>query len=114
MEYKVLVIDDDKMMHFVAKNLIGSEYELHHVYNVQEAVDAIADDGINLILSDIHMPGVDGLDFLESLMLDSERKNIPVLIMTSLPTVEKEKEALNLGAADFMIKSSLKMTRGES
>jgi len=108
MEYKVLVIDDDKMMHFVAKNLIGSEYELHHVYNVQEAVDAIADDGINLILSDIHMPGVDGLDFLESLMLDSERKNIPVLIMTSLPTVEKEKEALNLGAADFIDKKLFK------
>jgi CheY-like chemotaxis protein len=108
MKSKVLVIDDDKMMHFVAKSLMGNEYDLDHAYNTQEAVNAIADGGINLILSDIHMPGVDGLEFLESLMSDSERTNIPVLIMTSQPTVEKEKEALNLGAADFIDKKLFK------
>lgn len=108
MNYKLLVIDDDKMMHLVAKKLLGNEYELYHAYNTQEAVDAIAEENIHLIISDIHMPGVDGLEFLESIMADSERKNIPILIMTSLPTVEKEKAALNLGAADFIDKSLFK------
>ncbi len=46
-----------------------------------------------------------GIEFLEALTADAERQNIPVLIMTSLPTVEKEQAALGLGAADFIDKS---------
>lgn len=104
MKYTILVIDDDKVMHVMAKAILGEDYELINAYDSQEAIDKISGEKINLILSDIHMPGMDGLEFLESLMADSEKKNIPVLIMTAQPTVEKEKEALNLGAADFIDK----------
>jgi CheY-like chemotaxis protein len=108
MDYKILVIDDDKMMHLAAKNLLGKEYQLLYAHDAQDAVNMIAEETIHLILSDIHMPGIDGLEFLESLMSDSERKNIPVLIMTGLPTIDKEKNALDLGAADFIDKKLFK------
>ena len=108
MIYKILVIDDDKMMHLMTKKILGDDFELHHAYGAQEAIDLLSDETFHLILSDIHMPGVDGLEFLESLTTDSQRKNIPVLIMTSLPTVEKEKNALDLGAADFIDKKQFK------
>lgn len=104
MKYTVLVIDDDEPIHFMAKNLLGTEFSLVHAKNAQEAIDVLSNTKINLILSDIHMPGLTGLELLESLRQDSEKKKIPILIMTNLPTVEKEKKALDLGAADFIKK----------
>lgn len=103
-KYKILVIDDDKMCHFVVKRILGEHFELIPVYDAQEAVNTLSENNVDLILSDIHMPGINGLEFLESLMADADHKNIPILIMTSLPTVEKEKDALELGAADFIDK----------
>lgn len=104
MKYTVLVIDDDEPIHFMTKNLLGSEFSLVHAKNAQEAIDILSNTKINLILSDIHMPGLTGLELLESLRLDDEKKKIPILIMTNLPTIEKEKKALELGAADFIKK----------
>jgi CheY-like chemotaxis protein len=104
MDYKVLVIDDDEPIHFMVKALLGKEFNLVHAKNAQEAIDILSKEQVNLILSDIHMPGLTGLELLESLRQDEEKKNIPVLIMTNLPTVEKERKALDLGAADFIKK----------
>lgn len=107
MKYKILVIDDDEPIHYLVKSILGKEYQLFHARNAQSAIDILAETKINLILSDIHMPGLTGLELLESIKSDSEKKNIPVLIMTSLPTVEKEQKAMQLGASDFIKKDVL-------
>ena len=104
MDYRILVIDDDEPIHYMAKGLLGREYKLEHAKNAQEAINILAHTKINLILSDIHMPGLSGLELLQSLRADKEKKNIPVLIMTNLPTVEKEQKAMDLGASDFIKK----------
>lgn len=107
MSYKVLVVDDDEPIHYMIKNLLKDEFQVLNAHNVQEAIDILSDTSVNLILSDIHMPGISGLEFLESIRLDEKKRKIPVLIMTNLPTVEKEKRALDLGAADFIKKELL-------
>lgn len=104
MNYTVLVIDDDEPIHLMTKGLLGNEFELEHARNAQEAIDILSNTRINLILSDIHMPGLSGLELLESLREDSEKKLIPILVMTNLPTIEKERKALDLGASDFIKK----------
>jgi len=113
MSYRILVIDDDKSMHLITKRLLGKEFDLVAARNAQEAIDLLAEEQVNLVLSDIHMPGLSGLEFLESLMKDTEKQQIPVLIMTNLPSVEKEQKALNLGAADFLDKSLFMNDREE-
>lgn len=104
-EYTLLVIDDDAPMHIMMEKLLGDEYNIVKANTAQEGIDLLSEQAIHFILTDIHMPGMSGLEFLESLMVDAERKNIPVLIMTSLPSVEKEQKALGLGAADFIDKA---------
>lgn len=104
MSYKVLVIDDDEPIHFMVKNLLKDEFSVLNARNVQDAIDVLSNNQVNLILSDIHMPGISGLEFLESLRMDEKKRKVPVLIMTNLPTVEKEKKAMDLGAADFIKK----------
>lgn len=104
MNYSILVIDDDDPMHFMAKNLLGKEFVVKHARSAQEAINLLSEMPFNLILSDIHMPGISGLEFLESLQTDTSKKQIPVLIMTNLPTPEKEQKAFQFGAADFIKK----------
>ena len=105
MDYTILVIDDDEAIHYIAKGLLGKEYKLEHAKDAQHAINILAHKKINLILSDIHMPGLSGLELLKSLRADVKvRNNIPVLIMTNLPTVDKEQNALELGASDFIKK----------
>lgn len=107
MNYKILVIDDDEPIHYMIRNLLKDEFTVLNASNVQEAIDILSEKNVNLILSDIHMPGISGLEFLESIRLDEKKKSIPVLIMTNLPTVEKEQKAFDLGAADFIKKELL-------
>lgn len=111
MSYSILVIDDDKPIHLLAKSMLGKEFTLKHAYDAQEAINILSEGPVNLILSDIHMPGLSGLELLESIRLDESKRNIPILIMTNLPTIEKEKKALDLGAADFIKKERFNTDR---
>jgi len=107
MKYSILAIDDEESVHLLIQNILGEGFTLHHARDAQEAIDLLSVQAVNLILADIHMPGMSGLDFLESLTEDAEKKDIPVLVMTHLPTAEKEQKALDLGAADFIDKNLL-------
>ena len=111
MIYTILVIDDDEPIHFMAKNLLAKEFKLLHARDGQQAINILSENSVNLILSDIHMPGLSGLELLESIRDDREKHQIPILIMTNLPTVEKEKKAFDLGAADFIKKEQFNTDR---
>src|SRR5690554_539793 len=104
MIYTILVIDDDEPIHYMAKSLLGKEFNLLHARDGQQAINILSENVVNLILSDIHMPGISGLELLESIRDDKEKRQIPILIMTNLPTIEKERKAFDLGAADFIKK----------
>ncbi|HAW80540.1 MAG: response regulator [Balneola sp.] len=103
-DYTILVVDDDRASHIIVKNLIGKKYNLIHAQEPQQGINILSEKKIDLILSDIHMPGMTGLEFLEAIKKDAEKKNIPILLMTSLPTLEKEQKAMELGAKDFIQK----------
>lgn len=111
MSHTILVIDDDEPIHIMTKNLLGKEFQLVNARDSQEAINILSETPVNLILSDIHMPGLSGLEFLESIRDDKEKSKIPILIMTNLPTIEKEQRALDLGAADFIKKERFNTDR---
>lgn len=105
MNEKILIIDDEQTMHVVLKHMLKDRFDILHADSAQEGIDILSNERVDLVLSDIHMPGMSGIEFLESLQLDAEHHNIPFLIITGQPSTEKEEKAMNLGAADFIDKS---------
>lgn len=104
-KYNLLIIDDEESAHLILGKMLENEYHVLHAKSALEGIDKLSEEKVHFILTDIHMPGMSGLEFLEAIMADANRRNIPILIMTSMPSVEKEQKALGLGAVDFIDKS---------
>lgn len=103
----ILVIDDEKMTHVILKALLGKNYNLLFAKNAQEGIDLLAENSIHLILLDVQMPKITGIELLESLMIDSVLRSVPVIIITGKATEEIEERAKDLGATEFVKKSIL-------
>lgn len=111
MEYSILFVDDERSVHIVLEKMLGTQFNIIHAYNAQEAIDIISEKAISLLLCDIEMPGMNGLELLESIQKDYENRNIPFLILTSHDSNQTRKEAYDLGAADFISKMELTQKR---
>ena len=105
MEYesKIMIVDDDQTM---KSSLIEwFESEDHHVYGAssgEEAIEKIADGSFNIIITDLKMPGIDGLELLR--YVKREHHNTEVIIMTAYGTVETAVNAMKEGAYDYVVK----------
>jgi len=107
MGYSVLFVDDEKSVHIILEKLLGDQFDVIHTYSAQEAINIISEKPVNLLLCDIEMPGMTGLELLESIQQDKNNKEIPFLILTSHDSENTEREAYNLGAEDFISKTEL-------
>lgn len=103
----ILVIDDEVMTHVILKALLNKDYNLLFAKDAQEGIDILSEKPIHLILLDVQMPEVTGIELLESLMIDSVLRNVPIIIVTGKATEEIEKHAKELGATEFVNKKIL-------
>ena len=70
----------------------------------KEALELLEKEKINLVLTDINMPNMDGLQFLTEIRANEEWKNLPVLIITTEGSQSKVMEAAHLGASGYVRK----------
>jgi len=100
---KVLVVDDDminrKLLSVLLKKAGHSVIEAE---NGMEAFNIIKNEPVDIVLLDIIMPVMDGIDLLKLLKSDDTHSNIPVAILTTDDT--RKNEALSLGACSVLIK----------
>lgn len=100
----ILVIEDNMEM----KNYIGSELNMH--YNIvtanhgKEALEKLEEFGIQLIVSDVMMPVMDGFTFLKIIKTNLEFSHIPLILLTAKNTVQSKLEGLELGADAYIEK----------
>ena len=99
---RILVADDEEGIRESLNLILSEEYDLAFAVNGQETIDKLAQEHFDLVLLDIKMPKMDGLDVMRQL----KRRNIdvPILILTAYQSVELAKEAINLGAHDYLAK----------
>lgn len=103
----ILVIDDEKSTHVMLKAMLGKDFHLMFAKSAQEGIDLAAENSINLVLLDIQMPELSGIELLESIMTDTAMRSVPVIVMTGKATEDIEAEAREIGAADFVSKDFL-------
>jgi two-component system, LuxR family, response regulator FixJ len=100
---KVYVIDDDDAMRDSLDFLLGSaDFDVTLFESAQYFLDALPGVDFGCVVSDIRMPGIDGIELLKR--LKAIRSSLPVLIMTGHGDVPLAVEAMKLGAVDFLEK----------
>jgi two-component system NtrC family response regulator len=99
----ILIVDDEKNYLVVLKELLSEEnYEVITAENALQALEIFKESDLDLVLTDMKMPKIDGIELLESIR--SINSEIPVIIMTAYATVEKAVKAMKKGAFDYVTK----------
>ncbi len=102
---QILIVDDISMNVEIMKEIILSEgYEALCATSVQEAVEIMKKAMPSLILSDLAMPEVDGLQFCRMVKSNPKTRDIPFIFISVLDTAEEKERAFVAGAADFIPK----------
>ncbi len=100
---KVYVIDDDDAMRDSLDFLLGSaDFHVTLFESAHHFLDAVSSIDFGCVVTDVRMPGIDGIELLKRLKAD--RSALPVVIMTGHGDVPLAVEAMKLGAADFLEK----------
>jgi len=102
---KILLVEDDKFIRDTfAERLRNNKYEVSSAKDGEEAIDKITADDFDVVITDIGMPGVNGIGVLKF-----TKKNKPkakVIVMSAYATQEVIDEAMKLGADEYIEKSS--------
>jgi two-component system response regulator FixJ len=100
---KVYVIDDDEAMRDSLDFLLSSaDFQVTLFESARHFLDAVSGVGFGCIVSDVRMPGIDGIELLKR--LKAGHSTLPVVIMTGHGDVPLAVEAMKLGAVDFLEK----------
>ncbi|WP_027355721.1 sigma-54-dependent transcriptional regulator [Desulfofundulus thermocisternus] len=100
---RVLVIDDEKGMCWALRKALEDEgHEVITAYSGSEGLNLLAKEEVDLVLLDIKMPGMSGLEVLEHIRKKDEK--LPVIIMTALSSLPTALEALQRGASGYVTK----------
>lgn len=102
---RILIVDDEKMNLKVLADLLKEDYVPVLAKNGAQALKhALSDTPPALILLDVVMPEMGGYDVIKALKNESRTKNIPVIFVTALNSIEDEEQGLRLGAVDYITK----------
>ena len=101
----ILVTDDDPRIRTVLADILDGEgYRVLQAGSGMETLDLLANQEVDVVLLDITMPGMDGLETMRRIKSEPSLKHIPVVIVTGVGDREARLEALKLGADDFLTK----------
>jgi two-component system response regulator PilR (NtrC family) len=103
MSEQILVVDDESSMRRMIEILLSQEgYETFCAESAEQALAALSTRAFDLIISDIRMPGLSGMDLLKR--LKAEDSQAEVILMTAYASTESAIEAIKLGAFDYVTK----------
>ncbi len=104
-EKKILLVEDNPVNRRLAEFLLRSQgYQVRAATNAQEAFDTIKAERPDLILMDVQLPGMDGLEATRKLKEEPATRDIPVVAVTSYAMKGDREKALAAGCAGYITK----------
>ena len=101
---KILVVDDSKLLHRMFEMMLR-QYPLVHAYDGKEALERLSESkDVDLVLLDMNMPRMNGLELLEAMKADERMKRIPVVLVTTEGSDDQTQRGLQAGAAAYVKK----------
>lgn len=108
MAQHVLIIDDDKLVLMTLKRLLSKEgYKISIAHGGQAALNLICDNDYDLIISDLKMPGMNGVETVTAIreyLVKNNKKVIPEIFISAYAKEEIYQEALKLNATEYLEK----------
>jgi two-component system, chemotaxis family, chemotaxis protein CheY len=101
---KILVCDDSKLLHRMFEMMLR-QYPLVHAYDGREALQRLSEHGdVDLVLLDINMPNMNGLELLSAMKANEKLARIPVVLITTDGSDDETKKGLEAGASAYVKK----------
>jgi two-component system chemotaxis response regulator CheY len=108
MDLNVLIVDDSAAIRKILVRVLGQTdlpiTRIHEASDGQEALNIVASSDVSLILSDINMPNIDGLELLSKLRTTPQWKQLSVIMITTEGSQAKVLQAVQLGARGYVRK----------
>lgn len=109
MKARILIVEDDPLISRMYERVFKFEgFDVDLARNGEEGLELLKKSKPKMILLDIMMPKMSGIDMLKIVKADPNLKNIPVVVLTNLSSVADAEEALKHGAVKFIVKSKNK------
>lgn len=100
---RVLVVEDNrKVAAFIVKGLQEEAWAVDHAMNGEDALRLVAHNDYDVVVLDLMLPGISGLQVLQSVR--KSKKSLPVLILTAMDSVSDKVKGLDAGADDYLTK----------
>lgn len=105
MAKSILVVDDsESIRELVGQTLSDKGFEVQVANDGIDGLDKAKESTYNLIVTDLNMPNMDGMEYIRELRALEQYKMIPILVLTTESQVEKKKEAKEAGATGWIVK----------
>ena len=111
MAFNVLIVDDSSSMRAIVRKIIKVSGfnigELLEAADGKEAIKVLTDEWVDLVLTDINMPNMNGLELISEMKKDEMLKSIPVVMVTTEGSEKRIQESMKLGASGYIKKPFL-------
>ena len=102
---KILVVDDDRTTRkLLSLYLKGNGFDVVTAENGLDAIEKLGSGSVNLVVTDLNMPYMDGIEFIRTMKTNPDTGHIPVLMITTEDDDEERQRAANAGADGYLIK----------
>lgn len=101
---EVLVVDDEAGMRAYLRDLLGDQYQVVTASDGEEALDRLRDRTVDLVVSDVAMPGKDGVALCRAIRDDEQLRHLPVILLTARPENRAQRADLEAGADAYVSK----------
>ena len=102
--YKLLIVEDNLELLMLMQQLLKTTYRVYIARNGKEALKVINEKDLDLIISDVMMPEMDGLELTRTVKADPNYNHLPIMLLTAKTQDEDEQQALLIGADEYLRK----------